>query len=381
MSEALKLANWNWGENSSQQADLRTRYAALLREEGRSAEADSLQRTDTKYVRQPDMKLLHGSNYGWSSHSPPPEKYADSAEPALIEWLTQTRAATGEGSQQTMDIIASLLDYYYAREQYGAASKLVSKKLEVWRGIEGASSDIQSHCLQELAVICYLEKNKKGAEEMLKMAMEANVFNRPSNSIPIAALYLEMGNRAVATRLLLSAVRKFEETKESPVWNEQFNLCAYLLSCVAQKAEVEKLTATYEKAMAPLKNYRNGLGHGWYRNNIDPTYELINGVWTRKTRAIAIAQEEARSAAYRAHPSESQIKSRKDSMERLREHLPAEAARRYEEGEERRAQLAIVKSNEAEAHKQQVEEADKLRHDYATARILALQQALLPQAH
>ncbi|MBS1954772.1 MAG: hypothetical protein JST89_11335 [Cyanobacteria bacterium SZAS-4] len=376
LREALKLSDWNWGANSSRQADLRTKLASLLREGGRATEADQMQRVDAKYVRQPDGKLLYGNDYGFSSHSPPPERYADSAEPALLDWLDQTRATTGECSQQTMDVVSNLLDYYYAREQYGAASKLVKKKLEAWESIEGASSDMQSHCMQELAVICFLEKNKKGAEELLKMAQDANVFNRTSNTVPIAALYLEMGNRAVATRLLLSAAKKFEETNESPVWNESFTRCIYLLACVDQKAEVEKFTAQYEKAVAPMKAYRHGLGYGWNRNNIDPRYELVDGVWVRKTRAIAVAQQEAQMASYRAHPSEGQIKSQKASMERLKERLPADVARRYAEGEERRAQAAIVKSDEAEAHKQQVEQADKLLHDYATARIVALQQAL-----
>lgn len=374
-AQAMDIANWYWGKDSQGQSALRTLYASFLRESGRTAEAEKLQRVDTKYVRPPDEKDLYGDKHVRSSHSPPPETYAEGAASAMLDWLTESQSVTGQTSPDTLRVIDSLLDYYYARLQYGEASKLLQKKLQLWRDTEGACSDRQSLCLQQLAVVVFLEGNKKGASDLLKEAEVANRFNNPLNSVPIAALQLELGNRAAATRILLAAAKKYERPHAIVANDQTFSECAYLLTCLDQVNEVAKLTALYETVMAPIKNYRGFGGYGWARRITDPHYELVNSVWTRKTRAMEIAQREAQSMTYRAHPSEGQLKSQRATIERMRGHAPDDVVNRIEAMQEKQKLVWIQKSNDAEANKKKLEEQDKLMHDYATQRIRALQQA------
>ncbi len=370
LSDAFKLASWNWGIQSRKSSSLRMQYASILRELGQKNEADRVEAMRPLDTKPPSEEILYGGRIGF--HERPPDAYADTAEAALITWLDQNSVLTGEASDATIGTIDRLIEFYLARRQYESAEKLALRKLQTWKDIEGVSSDQQSMCMNQLAEISLLKNDKAKVIAWVSKAEQANVFGRTPNLIRSAAIRLELGDKVAATQLLLNAAKSYYPPTSANVHDQDFAQCAYLLTQVGQMREVDKLTKIFNEKNGPTYRMHQ---HDWFRKETEPTYELQNGIWIRKTRAIRIAEMEARMQATRLTPSEGQQRIKSASMERLRARLDPDEFKRIEEHDKQIKQIAEGKSRAAEAERVRQEEIEKRLHNYATERIVASQQA------
>jgi hypothetical protein len=120
--------------------------------------------------------------------------------------------------------------------------------------------------------------------------------------------------------------------------------------------------------------------HGWWQKRTIPFYVLENGVWSRKTRATEFAAQKVHMSAYRVKPpSLIEQKARQASLETLRSRETSEMIKRMTEDqlnhEFRMQQRHESELREAEGDQARQLQTERERHDYATAEIVALQEA------
>lgn len=372
LAQALEIASFNWGAQGRRTAPLRMKYAAALRDLGQEKEATRLEAIEPPVAKRIDEHVLYGSRHVIASHSPPPDAYADTAESALKESLQVSLLSTGMegnytgyGSLQIMDM---LIEFYLARKNYDEAEKLVLQKLQIWADIEGKCSNQQADCMNEMATICLLKNEKAKAIEWVTKAEKANAFKISRNSLKSAAIWLELGDKARAAKLLAPVASNYEKNFSI---NDVGEL-AYLLDHAGKTEDSAKLTKLYEQHMAKYKSHFFG-GYGWSHRRIDPDYVLQEGVWMRKTRTMKIIEQNTRQRSFRRENAAKWPETQ--SLERLKSRVPPNVYQSLLENRERSAERRAKRDVADEESDLAKLKEEKERQDFATARIKAAQEA------
>ncbi len=374
LAKAFEIASFNWGRQGRMTATVRMKYASALREMQEQSEADKFETIQPPPFKRMDEKSLYGSRYISVSHSPPPDAYADSAEPVLLEHLKNSIAAGGingdvlnQGSVQIRDM---LIDFYLARQKYSEAEKLELEMLQLWTDVEGRFGNRRLACMNDLATINLAKGDRNKAEQWVSKAEKANVFNYSLNALKSAAIRLELGDKAQAVKLLRSVSQNY--TQDYSPFTPGFKECAYLLAQAGQTDEVARLTKLYETQKAKRKGNFYG-GYGWNQKRTEPVYELQDGVWVRMTRAIKMIEDNSRMRQYRR--SLEMKNQRSNNMESMRSRVPENVFEAIKRNHEQMLANRAKQVAEAEQADKMRLGKEELRRDFATSRIVAMQEA------
>lgn len=324
LRKALTIASWVYGPQSRNTADVRSKLASVLRDAGKDTEADAVGVIRPQTVPQISEYVLRGKHFILSSHSPPPDFYADTAESALVERLPKVIDANGEPSVETYTTLRMLTDFNLARKRYTEAEKYLLKQLQIAQLVEGTNADLQCLLMEQIAEVEFLRGNGAEAEKWVDKALASNLNDYSDVKLRCAALSLEMGNKERGLKLLIDVANELLHPAGANFYSSGLYECCYLLQMTNQTEMLKKLQDERVKSEIPMH-------HNWWEPREEPTFYRKDGKWIRETRASRMANIRAQMAEHLPSRQEVSLMGMRSQLEHMKRNAPAGIAKSMEE--------------------------------------------------
>jgi hypothetical protein len=248
--KALALEKWLGGSGNTGRITAAL-LASILRQEGHASEADQVSITNPVRIDLSPFRMkLYSNGAGRSSHSPPPEIFAGTAEEPLKSLLADAVENDGEGTRTATEALTNLTKFYIQQKRYDEAEKVQLHQLQILDDQYGQCSQPKAACFLSLAEI-YLSENKtdkamKFASLIMSPPESEPPYDQPRTDMRYANVLFSTGKKLEAI-LVAKKVEKDLLDAHGRImridWGQTINDCLRFMERAGLAEEVKKLKA------------------------------------------------------------------------------------------------------------------------------------------